>query len=98
MSSVTADEKCLPVEEYKVEHIDFEKEVKCLYTLGEHDGASWILIDQLQSGLYFHFEASCDFTGFDCQGGGNIHLESSLEKLYKFVHYKRSLKPTVDED
>lgn len=47
------------------------------YRLGVRDDEEWILICQLKNGYYMYFRASCDYTGFVCQGGGNIACSSS---------------------
>lgn len=40
--------------------------------VGENDGDDWVFIIQRKDGVYVYFKASCDYTGFDCQGGGNV--------------------------
>jgi hypothetical protein len=41
---------------------------------GTNDEESWVVIGRLKNGLYFYFESSCDYTGFDCQGGAEAIL------------------------
>lgn len=89
VSPIEVDEKGKPRSKYDIEQvIDFAGETESIYTFreGQCDGPPWIIIGKLKDGVYFHFDASCDYTGFDCQGGGIIHLESSLQRLYNFVN------------
>ena len=51
------------------------------YQAGENDGDDWIMICQNKKGVYIYFRASCDYTGFDCQGGGEISY-SSNEQIF----------------
>jgi hypothetical protein len=51
------------------------------YNEGEKDGNSWIIVGKMINGDYFSFEASCDFTGFSCQGGGELVFAPSSESL-----------------
>ena len=75
----------------KLEDICFRRDLEELYFYqeGENDMAPWILIGKLKvkgKTYYFHFNASCDFTGFDCQGGGVITIESSFKNLAALFH------------
>lgn len=38
---------------------------------GEPDGDAWLLLAKIHD-TYICFEASCDYTGFDCRGGGTF--------------------------
>lgn len=51
------------------------------YQYGEHDENSWILIGNTGN-LYYSLEASCDYTGFDCQGGGSFNYYSDWKTLW----------------
>ena len=42
------------------------------FQVGVNDEESWILIGRFSNNLYYFFDASCDYTGFDCQGGGTL--------------------------
>lgn len=35
---------------------------------GAHDDESWRFLARLKNGIYVFYTASCDYTGFDCQG------------------------------
>lgn len=39
---------------------------------GANDEESWEFVVRHQNGYYIWFDASCDYTGFDCQGCGTI--------------------------
>lgn len=96
-------------EKHSLDKIDFTTDLDKLYFYQEgcNDEDPWILIGKLhkcekfKNGLYFHFKASCDFTGFDCQGGGIISLESDLQSLIDFVssdNYDHSNKNSDEEE
>lgn len=48
---------------------------------GENDGDEWIACGQLKNGAYFHYQASCDYTGFDCQGGMRLWVSKSWKNI-----------------
>lgn len=82
---------------------NFPKSIKEHFWIrpGENDGDSWYSCGQLTNGNYFFYSASCDYTGFDCQGGMNLWVSSSWETL---VHhgmgstlYRLYLQQTQDE-
>lgn len=50
---------------------------------GENDGEPWLAIGHLRDGRYFFIEASCDYTGWDCQAGGTAVVASTLDRLVK---------------
>ncbi len=43
---------------------------------GSNDQQSWIIVGKIND-LYFCFEAHCDYTGFDCNGGGSFSWNSN---------------------
>jgi hypothetical protein len=51
---------------------------------GENDGASWIMLGKLKNGLFFFLSAGCDYTGWDCQAGGNAFVSDNLNNLITF--------------
>jgi len=51
------------------------------YQYGENDGNDWILIGKIDD-FYIVFEASCDYTGFDCQGGGEFNYSKNWKNLW----------------
>lgn len=62
---------------------------------GENDGDSWIIVALHQNGYYILFDASCDYTGFDCQGGGLLLYTKSANDMfeYGFDQWTRDLIP-----
>ena len=62
--------------------LDFKKLDKVIYQIGENDGDSWICIGKRADGYYLFFEASCDYTGFDCEGGGQINYSKDWEYFW----------------
>lgn len=53
---------------------------------GEKDEETWILVYHTNAygGLYVYFEASCDYTGFDCRGGGEVKYSRNYDNLIRF--------------
>lgn len=51
---------------------------------GENDGAEWMCALRLIDGRFAYIEAGCDYTGWDCQAGGQASVASSLEQLVRF--------------
>jgi hypothetical protein len=50
---------------------------------GENDAEEWILLCQLNNGLFAYYIAFCDYTGFDCQGGMDLYVAKTSELLIK---------------
>lgn len=48
-------------------------------------GSDWILLGKSTAGYFVYIKAGCDFTGFSCQGSGEIALELSWEHLWDNV-------------
>lgn len=57
------------------------------YQEGKNDSDSWIMFGELKDGSVFHFEGSCDYTGFDCQGGGQMVIAPDWENLIDNLTY-----------
>lgn len=51
---------------------------------GENDLDEWLLVGRLHDGRWFALRAGCDYTGWDCQSGGNADVSSSLERILQF--------------
>lgn len=54
------------------------------YEEGENDGASWVLVAELNDGRFGYVDAWCDYTGWDCQAGGSSGTADTLEKLQRW--------------
>ena len=50
---------------------------------GYNDGDSWYFICQMKNGIYASFDASCDYTGFDCRGDGYISYSDNWTTFCK---------------
>lgn len=50
---------------------------------GENDGPAWLCVGRLEDGRWFALDASCDYTGWDCQSGGHGHVEATLEAVLR---------------
>lgn len=51
---------------------------------GEHDGANWVGVFELRDGRFASLSAGCDYTGWDCQAGGDSHVAGTREDIIKF--------------
>lgn len=51
---------------------------------GEHDEEDWILAGITKDDRGFVLKAGCDYTGWDCQAGGETVICNSLEELVLF--------------
>ncbi len=51
------------------------------YQKGENEETDWIMSGELEDGSVFYFQGSCDYTGFDCQGGGKMILAPRWDNL-----------------
>ncbi len=52
---------------------------------GENDGEHWKLVVKLKSGKYGLLSAWCDYSGWDCQAGGNSDIVDILEEAYEML-------------
>ncbi len=52
---------------------------------GENDGANWIGAFILNDGRYAFVSAGCDYTGWDCQAGGDAQVASDRESLIRWA-------------
>jgi hypothetical protein len=55
---------------------------------GENDGPSWIMVGRLKDGRYFFLDAGCDYTGWDCQAGGDAQVADTLDNLIRYGMYE----------
>lgn len=51
---------------------------------GENDERPWLIYGRLKDGRWFYLEASCDYTGWDCQAGGSATIANSKEEVERF--------------
>lgn len=52
------------------------------YQEGENDEENWIMFGELKDGSVYKFEGGCDYTGFDCRGGGELILAPGWRNLF----------------
>jgi hypothetical protein len=56
---------------------------------GKNDDESWLCLCRLDNGCYAFYSASCDYTGFGCQGGMTLIVSKDIKKLfYEGLHDK----------
>ena len=51
---------------------------------GANDEAAWIAVFALNDGRYAAIDASCDYTGWDCQAGGSRYVGATLADVVRF--------------
>jgi hypothetical protein len=51
---------------------------------GENDSQSWMMAGKLKDGRFFFLDAWCDYTGWDCQAGGDGQVADTLDNLIRF--------------
>ena len=51
---------------------------------GENDDHPWLAVVRLEDGRYVFLTAWCDYTGWDCQSGGQSWVSNDLEQLIQF--------------
>jgi hypothetical protein len=59
------------------EMLDYDQFEKVYYVRpGENDGENWTFLVRHKNGFFVFFDAGCDYTGFDCCGGGTFVLQT----------------------
>lgn len=53
-------------------------------TVGENDGADWEIAGRLNDGRWFYLSAWCDYTGWDCQAGGQAWIADDRDSIVQF--------------
>ena len=51
---------------------------------GENDKASWLLLTRLSNGQFARLSAWCDYTGWDCEAGGDSATATDKDNLIRF--------------
>lgn len=51
---------------------------------GENEGEYWLLVARLNDGRFGYVRAGCDYTGWDCQAGGDSAIRPTLEDLLRW--------------
>jgi len=51
---------------------------------GYNDGDSWLSFGKLKNGKYYFLSAWCDYTGWDCQSGGDSFVGDTAEEVMRF--------------
>lgn len=70
------------------------------YQEGVNDKDAWIMFGELADGSVFHLWASCDYTGFGCQGGGTVLFAPDWNNLLDHASAKdlRELRGNMSRD
>ena len=72
----------VPNKEMLLDNQQFEKVYH--FKEGHNDDDAWEFIVKHKNGFYIMFDASCDYTGFDCRGGGMIIYDDDPKSFYNF--------------
>lgn len=56
---------------------------------GDHDGPDWLLLVELKGGGFGSLRAGCDYTGWDCQAGGDSGIFERLEQAYEWLYHPK---------
>lgn len=77
----------IPIEQEQADPGDFPNNiVEYLWVReGENDEEEWKAYGVLSNGNYFFYKASCDYTGFDCQGWMHLWVSSSTNHILDYA-------------
>ncbi len=80
--------------EERAEAGDFPKNIENHFwaRCGENDEKPWISCGQLTNGAYFFYTGSCDYTGFDCQGGMCLWVSKSWKNIVDHAMTEQNYK------
>lgn len=74
-------EEAMRYSKFRFDQID-----KILFAIeGDHEWPPWLLIVELKGGGYGALRAWCDYTGWDCQAGGESGIFETLELAYNWL-------------
>ncbi len=51
---------------------------------GEDDERDWMGVFRLADGRYISVCSGCDYTGWDCQSGGDVEVARSLDEILRY--------------
>ena len=52
------------------------------YQEGENDEQAWILLGRTSDDDFVFMQASCDYTGFNCRGGGTVAVSDDWSTMW----------------
>jgi hypothetical protein len=78
---------------------NFPKNITEYYWIheGENDEEPWMCLCKLTNDCYVFYSASCDYTGFDCQGGMKMIISKDKERLFNMGLTYRQRKIIISE-
>ena len=100
------------LDEYKINNIargfpdeepcdasEFPKDVAEYYWVhqGEKDEEEWHMLCRLKNGCYVYYTASCDYTGFDCQGHMKLFISKNCSRILYEAMSETSRKDCISE-
>jgi hypothetical protein len=73
---IPGEEKCSPG--------DFPNNIVEYYWIheGQNDEEPWMCLCKISNGCFVFYSASCDYTGFDCQGGMEMIISRDPKSLF----------------
>ena len=77
----------------------FDQIEKVIFAIdGENDAEAWLLLVELKGGGYGVLRAWCDYTGWDCQAGGESGIFETLEQAQQaIVNNKAVIEQMLDD-
>ena len=55
------------------------------FEVGENNEDPWIFLAKHKNGFFVYFFASCSYSGFNSQGGGELRYSKNKEKIWKYA-------------
>lgn len=88
--SCTMFDETMKPEPINLKHINFPDDIENVYYFeeGENDFKPWNFIGNMKCKnecYYVHYNAECDYTGFDCQGMMRLYISKYLDRIIKFA-------------
>lgn len=75
----------IPGRTYNLSHFCREDVTRIIgISEGKNDERPWLIAGKLRDGRWFYLEAGCDYTGWDCQAGGQAVIAKSKKELIQF--------------
>lgn len=65
---------------------------------GENDESNWLIYGKLKDDRWFHIEAGCDYTGWDCQANGTSTVAKTRWEMEHFGIAESELKRMRGKD
>lgn len=67
---------------YLLDSENLKKSTIYFHQYGQNDEKAWIFVAKFPIGAYVYFNAWCDYTGFDCRGGGSLRYANDWNTFW----------------